>query len=385
MYRRRNNNIPSKINEEKKVENKENQNEPVIKAIYKPRQDAPDYGNSPMLNVLRPTIYFEESSEDIHYVTFNKMVDILFSEGYLNVKKTEWYKDNTKQWSEAFTNTTNYERSTFIPGDIIFTHNEHMSFALLITAIYSSFDDKSPSLYLDYNPPVGGNIIENSEDTMLLQSFNTCNGTVYMFKHNTKFEDIKPYVSTFKTGTEAGKYRKLVPSNLSEATNNEEPSDYTFNRKSNKKDDNDVKPDGYPVKTELPTITTTTPKQFNLKNGIPVEGWLIYFKSTKNSEGTTDEQGPSNIIGDVIASGKIIITKVGEYLSLNGICRIPHIDSTSTTPSGTFYYNGNNIRVVAEPLNSEHYQQNYGDNESETPITVKSSGIYSLSQIIAKA
>lgn len=364
MYRRRNI-INNKVNEEKKVEKKEIKEEPVIKAVYKPRQVTAPYGNAPMLNVLRPINYFENN--DGHYVPFNKMVDIVFSEGYLNVKDTEYYKESSKYWREAFTDTTDYERSTFMPGDLIYTHNGHISYAFLINAVYPSFDINDPKSFLDYNPPVGGNPEEDPESKYLLQSFNACNGYVYMFKHGTTLEKIKEYISVYKSGTEQGKYRKLIPSNLSEPTNNEEPADYTFNRRSNKKDEAGTPPQGYPQASDLPKSSTT--KQFNLQEGVCVEGWLIYMTSTAEPEGT-EVQKPSNIRGDIVKSGKIIITKVGDYLSLGGICRFPYIDSTATEPKGKFYYNGENTRVAAEPLNSEHFQQNYGDEQGERDIEV---------------
>ena len=335
-----------------------------------------------MLNVLRPINYFGENTG--YYVPFNTMVDIVFSEGYLNVKDTTYYKESSKYWKEAFTDTTNYERSTFMPGDLIYTHNGNISYAFLINAVYASFDNNQPKSYLDYNPPVGGNPEEDPESKYLLQSFNACNGYVYMFKHGTTLENIKNYISVYKTGTEQGKYRKLIPSNLSEPTNNEEPADYTFNRRSNKKADEETQPDGYPQASDLPKVpSTTTTKQFNLQEGVCVEGWLIYMTSTANPEDTTQEQKPINIRGDIIKSGKIIITKVGEFLSLGGICRFPYIDSSSTTTTkGNFYYNGENTRVAAEPLNSEHFQQNYGDEQGERSIQVDDSKIYSLTGII---
>ena len=385
MYRRRVNRNVDKINEIKPVKEevkevkeikevrKEIKNEPVIKAIYKPRREVNDYGKVPMLNILRPINYLDENTENYHYVPFDKMIDIVLSKGYLNVNETEYYLPTGNTWGNigddngTFKDTTNYKRETFLCGDVIFTHDDHKSIAFLITTVYENYEEGIIKSQLDYKSPVGGTV-ENEELNLILQSFNACNGNVYMFTKGTKLSDIQNYVSKDISRNE---FRKLLPSNVSAYSGETSEPNYTLNKKGDEE-----MPKDYPKKEDLPTKEEES-EQFNLINGVTVEGWLIYMKSTQESD-----QEIGNITGDVIKSGPIIITKVEQSLNLSNVFKFPYIKSTETT--GKFYYNGNDTKFANEPLNSEHYQSNYGDTMGNKLIQVSESKIYSLNQIIIK-
>lgn len=386
MYRRRQKAQEKK--EEQKIEEVEvvKPAEPEIKKVIVPRAAAQDYGNVPMVNILRKINYFSDSSET-HAVPFEKMIDIAFSSGYLNVDDKEWYKESTVNWGTlntssasevpngAYTDTTNYSRTTFMSGDVIFTKDAKKSFAFVITKVYSNYlgEDNSNndvSSVLDYHPPVGGEV-DDDIDSLVLSSFVACNGNVYMFKKNATFGNIKTFVST--TGTE-GDYVFLAP------TNKSEPAGVTSdpNRTA---PSNDNKPANYPAEADVPTAPTTTESEnkFNLTNGVVVEGWFIYMRSTE--EGSA--QAPSNITGDIIRSGPIVIAKVGSSLSLGGSLRIPYVASTSSTYS--LYYDGNDTKFACEPLNSEQYQVNYGDVTGSRNFTITESKIYSLANVMKYA
>ena len=98
MYRR-------KKQVEKKEEPKQQPHpkpEPVIAKIVPPlRGDGiVSYGKVPMVNVLRNIKYFSETGG--HSVTFEKMIDIAFSEGYLNVDQSGWYIDSGLSWGSVY-------------------------------------------------------------------------------------------------------------------------------------------------------------------------------------------------------------------------------------------------------------------------------------------
>ena len=389
MYRRRQKAQEKK--EEQKIEEVEvvKPAEPEIKKVIVPREAAKDYGNVPMVNILRKINYFNGSSET-HAVPFEKMIDIAFSKGYLNVDDKEWYKETNVNWGTidtsseeestngAYTDTTNYSRSIFMSGDVIFTKDANKSFAFVITKVYSNYlgEDNSSndvSSVLDYHPPVGEETVDDI-DSLVLSSFVACNGNVYMFKKNATFGDIKTFVST--TGTE-GDYVFLAP------TNKSEPAGVTSDPNRTVPSSAD-KPANYPGSDDVPTAPTTgSENKFNLTNGVVVEGWFIYMRSSE--EGSA--QAPSNITGDIIRSGPIVIAKVGSSLSLGGSLRIPYVASSSESSSSTYslYYDGNDTKFACEPLNSEQYQVNYGDVTGSRNFTITDSKIYSLVNVIKYA
>lgn len=381
MYRRRQPRI-QKSEEIKHVEKKEERKEePVIKAVVKPQRNTTYTEACPMVNILRDIKYFGEqdaTGSEHYYVPFNTMVDIALSQGYLNVRDTTYYKDG--EWNGAYEDTTNWKRNTLMSGDIIYTHDDHTSFAFLISKVYKDSSASDASSELDMNPPVD-QAKDNSEEQQYLSSFVTCNGTVYMFKKDAKFVDIKNYVSQYTNNEE---YRKLVPSNVSEyvAAN----SDNSF---SSCKTADNVKPDGYPKNMDdLPTQLGNgdSADQFNfLSGGVVVEGWLIYMKSTVNSETAGAVQDTKNIIGDIIRTGPTIISVISKKtLSIGSTYNMPFIlaGSYDASTSPKMSYNGNSTKFASEPLNSEHYQQNYGDTQSLKQIAVKETTIHSLTKII---
>lgn len=392
MYRRRQQRIQRQEEIIKPIEKKViKKQEPVIKAVVKPqRKDNFDQYSAPMVNILRNEKYFGEIG-DTHYVPFGKLVDTVLSKGFLNVNQSPYYIDTiSNDWHESYEDTTNYNRNTFMCGDIIYTHDDKRSIAFLITKVYSGTgetQDNSIESELDMDPPVGPKE-EDPDDGRYLSSFVNCEGTVYMFKEGTKFENIKEFASKYTSGDNNGQYRKLYASNLSkyDGRNSSVDSVFTSVRKGDGEDE-DEKPQNYPQERDLPTAPEQEKEnQFNLTKGVVVEGWLIYMKS--NKEGS--EQTPDNIIGDIIRTGPITISLVGSYLSLSGVLKFPFLKKTVDqdtseiiiTP-GTFYYNGNSTDFASEPLNSEHYQNNYNDTKGSRMLTVDESSIYSLKQIIA--
>ena len=305
-----------------------------------------------------------------------KMIDIVFSKGYLNVKEDPNYLDTSKSWDQAFTDTTNYERNIFICGDVIYVHDAHKSIALLITKVYEDDENGKTSSQLDYQPPVGKDSDDvNTEDSKIVQSFNTCEGTVYMFKKGVTFGEIKQFASQYTSGSNSGEYRKLYPSNVSKYDNENSDPTFTLNKKEEGEQTGEL-PEGYPTQGDIPKYTEgTTEDKFNLTNGVTIEGWLIYRRSTVDSTSTTEVQEPINITGDIIKTGPIVISKVGTTLNVGSVFKIPY-------NNGNFYYNGEATKFSSEPLNSEHYQSNYGDTTGNNVIQINESKIYSLTKIL---
>ena len=154
MYRR-------KKQVEKKEEPKpQKKPEPVVSKVVIPAKKLGDeYGNVPMINVLRKIEYLNDVSEGSHSVPFEKMIDIAFSKGYLNVDDTAWYIGSGLTWGSvyqpanpsadpaeeeqagAFTDTTDYKRDTFMCGDVIFTKDDKI---------------ESPKSSSSSFPPTGG-------------------------------------------------------------------------------------------------------------------------------------------------------------------------------------------------------------------------------------
>lgn len=358
MYRRKQKKIETKENKENKLNEekeqieeikpiKEIKNEPIIKAIYKPKT-ALNYGDVPMVNILRNIDYFN-NDENYYSVSFGTLIDICLSKGYLNLKENINYIGDSQTWGKAYINTSNYIRNTFVCGDVIFCRNSHKSFAFLISKVYKSYNyggngSSEISSQLDMNPPVGPKA--DNKDDKILSSLVACDGTVYMFHKGCKLGDIKEHLSTY---TSNGELREMQPSNKSEYTGiNPEPS---FN---SKKAGNDELPEYYPSENVIPKPNQDPEYEniYNLKYGTTVEGWFIYMKSTSE----TELQTPDNIIGDIIFSGPIQITVLneGKLLSIGQFIQVPYGD-------GNFGYRGDSSGMNSTPLNSEFYQRNYGD------------------------
>jgi hypothetical protein len=289
----------------------------------------------------------------------------------LNVSETEYYKNG--EWNESYENTTNWKRDTFMSGDVIYTHDTHTSFAFLITKVYKGqAADNSISSELDMEPPVGPKE-DNTEDEQILSSFVACTGTVYMFKEGVKFKDIKGNVS--KLG-EDGAYRKLYPTNVSEYYGRNSDPNFTSCKKTEEQ-----RPEFYPSKEDLPIEEGATANQFNLTSGVVVEGWLIYMKSTVNSESDGAVQDTKNIIGDIIRTGPIVVSVLSKTtLNLGSTYSLPfYLESGNNQMT----FNGDSTKFASEPLNSEHYQLNYGDTVGSNSIPVNTTRIYSLSAVLA--
>lgn len=388
MYRR-------KKQVEKKEEPKQQphpKSEPVIAKIVPPLrgEGIVSYGKVPMVNVLRDIEYFSVATG--HSVTFEKMIDIAFSEGYLNVDQSGWYIDNNLSWGSvyqpgdpnaepavaekagAFRDTTDYTRSTFMCGDVIFTRDANKSFAFLITKVYSNYIgegmENDVQSVLQYKPPNGTGEDDNDLENSYLSSFSLCNGDVYMFTRNAQFKDIKAYVS--KDTNKNSEYRVLHPSNVS--VHKGETTNTNFTAGKGAAPTTKV-PDDYPKKNDVPLEDADEAGHFNLTNGTVVEGWFIYMKS----EAEEANQTAANITGDIVRTGPIVIAKIGNSISIGNSMRLSH---GTTTVSASLYYDGNDTKLASEPLNSEHYQKNYGDAVGSKSYVLTDLRIFSLKAIM---
>ena len=381
MYRRRQQRIQRQEEVIKPVEKKvEKKQEPVIKAVVKPQRKEVITEDCAMVNILRANKYFETEDSEHFYVPFDKMIDIALSKGYLNVNQTSYYMTDN-DWHLSYDKTTNWQRDTFICGDVIYTHNSNTSFAFLITKVYKSSADKGViTSELDMDPPVGPK--EDDELSHILSSFVACTGTVYMFKEGTTLNNIIDYVSI--DTSKNNDLRRLYPTNVSEYKGRNENPNFTMGKKGE-----DAMPENYPTKEYLPTELeegSSLKNQFNLSTGVVVEGWLIYMKSTVDSAGDNPElkQEPKNITGDIIRTGPIVISTISkESLNLGSTYTLPFITSSNELFSMT--YNGDSTKFASEPLNSEHYQGIYGDAQGLKNYTVPEVEIYSLKSILEKA
>lgn len=369
MYRRK-----QKIQEKKepkveKVETKPVVNsEPEIKKVVAPRKEEGE-GKAPMLNILRDIEYFGNPGEATK-VDFNEMVNTVFSSGYLNVDTTAWYKYGST-WSESFKDTTNYKRNSFMCGDVLYFADAKRTFAFLITAVYSKFFGEGSnanvvSSALQYNPPVGvGGNDETEAENPFLSSFVTCDGDVYMFAKGKKFNDLAEELISKDSTT--GEYRVLHPSNVSQYKGPSEVPNYTGKHGETPESE---KPSNYP--TSVPVVPETEQSaQFNLNNGTVVEGWFIYMKKVEEVT-----------VGDIIRTGPVVIAKVGDMLTIGNSFRIPFITEGSIE---NMYYDGNDTKLASEPLNSEHYQKNYGDTVGSRQLALTDSKIFSLEAILKYA
>ena len=403
MYRRRQNKTIQQPEEKKVIKE-----EPQIKAIVTPKQGGSNgipY-SCPMINVLRDINYFKdpnpETIDESHPklcnpVAFQEMVNILLSQGYLNMKISEYWKSG-ESWGASYTDTTDYKRSTFLPGDVIYTKSDYLTVALLIDKVYSTFygnGDKNNKVdsTLPINPP--GSEIETVLDTLVLSTFTATNGSVFSFAKGVQFKDLtnakdgKNLVS--KYNNENGTYRQLIPTNISEFKGYSGQGDipqYSLN----KKDGNGL-PDEYPKNEsswpiELEDSETTIKDHYNLSSGVFVEGWLIYMRkdATESSKSDYSSNAENYITADVIKSGPILITKVGETLCLDSVFKIPFVKEPTTQgeqrTKKSFNYSGNVTKFASEPLNSDHYQLNYGDTVGSNTIQIDTSRIYSLTAVI---
>ena len=379
MYRRRQQRVQPKVEEvEKKVEKKE---EPVIKAVVKPSRKTIITDICPMVNILRDVKYFGVDQATSHYVPFDTMIDIALSKGYLNVEQSDYYlagEQGQKDWHTGYIDTTNYEREKFICGDVIYTHDEHASFAFLITKVYkdSPTSDAGISSELQMDPPVEP-AENNTERETILSSFVACTGTVYMFKNGITLGDLADNDFVSKEGEE---FRKLYPTNTSKYNGQNTNTNFTSMKTEG------TKPEDYPTVDDLPIEVTdeTKKNQFNLKYTAVVEGWLIYMKSSE----VADNQTPSNITGDIIRTGPISISVISKTkLCLGSTYYLPFIkldSSSSSTQTAPMTYNGDSTKFASEPLNSEHYQKNYSDSQAFKSVQVPETVIYTLSEIINK-
>ena len=378
MYRRK----TPKANPVQPVEpnNKEEKKEPVIKAVVSSTRGATCQTYCPMINVLRPLDYIQRKKDN--YVTFERMIDIILSEGYLNADFDHYTEGvtgltPTPSWSDIYQETTTYRRSTFVAGDVIFTRDNNKTIALLISTVYSEGAKSDVTSKLKYAPPVGGEIIDDFKKEML-SSFSDCKGNVYMFKAGVKLEDLINHKDSItniasdlisKNADES--YRKLEPTNMSifkginpKATS--DPQVFTTPVENNGYDPKDT--DQYPV-------VDNNLNQFNLSSGVTVDGWLIYMYDTA----TTGDN--ATIVGDVIKTGPIVITTIGKKsLSVDNTMTFPLITSAET--QGNFTYTGNVTKFASEPLNSQQYQVNFGDTSAVETLTVFESKIYTFKKFV---
>ena len=379
MYRRK----TPKANPVQPVEHpkKEEKNEPVIKAVVAAPRGDQITTYCPMINTLRPIKYIERGAGDEGVsVPFDTMIDIVLADGYLR-GDFDHYKEGVdgtiSSWRDIYTDSTGYKRSTFVAGDVIFTRDGKKTIAFLINTVYKGGVGSSKTSELAVDSPVS----ENKDDQMetYLSSFSDCKGNVFMFEQgvkflelvnhkNTKNDVVRDLVSKWTSGSNKDEYRKLEPTNMSvydkaNPNMNNEPTFTEPKRGETKYID--------PTENYYPEEPKTSATSFQLTSGVTVDGWLIYMYST--AETVT----PASIVGDIIRTGPIVITTVGsETLSLGGIFTFPWIATGAT--SGKFTYTGNATRFASEPLNSQHYQLNFGNTVADENLDVTESQIHTF-------
>lgn len=418
MYRRRQNRSVQMNNEQQqqqqnKVEDKpqveaqtiQEYHEPVIKATVshvppKKLVDTP-INYCPMVNTLRAIDYFGKTG--VKSVSFEDMVDVLFSEGYLNVSKDTYdhyfvadstmpsgYKPKegdaiSQNWNGLYTTTSNYDRDTFVAGDIIFGRSQNITVAFLISKVYKGSSTNGTSSVLDYNPPVGGDKkIEQKEDSIRLSTFSDVEGNVYSFALDVQLNDLLNGKYTLngveKTNLvsvdiQTQKPVILVPTNQSkDAENTSAPQGRTATQIATSAE--------YPLADLFPEEKTgEISNRYNLTTGVNVEGWLIYMYYTGSETGESESKlDPSKIVSDVIKTGPITISTIGaELLELGGVFKYP-FKGPSTSPQEIvkFEHTGNNTRFASEPLNSQQYQANFGEIQSINELDFIESNIHTL-------
>ena len=386
MYRRRNQKQVQQ--QEQPVEKKEQpkKEEPVIKYAVPARggEAITDFGYAPMLNTLRNLNYFNITGKPL---SFGYLINVVLSNGYLNgdfseYKKGSWTNTSatdlpagTNNWLDLYTKTTNYSRSTFCAGDVIFFKTASMSFAYLIDKVYKGDENSSADSVLKYTYPVQLDGNRKDVDGEFLSSFTTCSGTVYMFNATATFKDVKSFASTLY-----GAYRCIEPTNVSAFSKHETSDGRTTNSTERKTDSNKYQPS----QTSFPKAATTgLESQFNLTSGVIVEGWLIYMSSSVDITGDTPSGGASgnlaNVVGDIIKTGPVAITTLAnKTIDLGGVIKIPYKETSATDVK--VHYSGNATRFASEPLNSEQYQAMYGDSEGMNELTATEVEIYSFTK-----
>ena len=124
--------------------------------------------------------------------------------------------------------------------------------------------------------------------------------------------------------------------------------------------------------------------QFNLKSGVVVDGWLIYMRNENNiAAGTAITKDIyAKVVGDIIKSGPIAITTLAnKTIDLGGVIKIPYY----TAETNKVHYSGNSTRFASVPLNSEQYQEMYGDTEGSSDVTITEAAIYSFKKNVTDA
>jgi len=411
MYRRRQNRSVQMNNEQQQQQNKveekpqvqaqtiQEYHEPVIKATvsHVPPKKLVESGRwCQMINTLRNIDYFSKTG--VKSISFGDMVDTILSEHYLNLnkgvyayefKKTQDNKyepDETKIVessateatilpSQMYTQTKNYERKTFVAGDVIFGKSENITVAFLITRVYDGSGKQTTSV-LDLNPPVGADtIVENDDEYgVRLSTFSDVEGNVYAFAWDVKLSDL--IAAKYKPGDsvdevqdlvskENGEYVKLIPTNQSKDAENAKPSNRTATLSKSAQ---------YPDAKYFPISVQGDEEkqnQFNLSTGVIVDGWLIYMYDT--NEVGVEKADPSKFVGDVIKTGPISITTISSStIQLGETFRYPFSIENS------FEHKGNSLQFASEPLNSQHYQANFNDTQGIRSLTLNESNIYTL-------
>lgn len=412
MYRRRNQRVQQGIpvvppkqehpQEKPQEQPKQKQEEPVIKAaIAAQRKGTVHNKYCPMINVLRGIDYFGANGANQHYVSFETMVDILLSKGYLNGKistYTQQYYDDkegadkpnvpastSNTWSEIYTNTTSYKRDMLCAGDVLYAHDDHKTVAFLVNTVYKSSADSESDSTLDINPPIGMEQAPVDDGLgVVLSTLVDCNGTVYPFANGVTLRQLVEYQSQqgqtcLVSKTTDEKLRKLVPTNMSThaGTNPDATGDNpTFTAKVGGPEDDEEVKDYTPAYENLATYDQNG-ASFQMNTSI-ADGWLIYMYSTK-TEAEAGDNYYASIVADVIRTGAIMITPLGKGNSISlggGVLTFPYI--AEGAGSAKFSYTGNCEGFASEPLNSEKYQINYGDTKAIRSFNVTESSIYTF-------
>lgn len=411
MYRRRN---QKQVQQEQKVEEKkvEKKEEPVIKYVVQPRGAAmPEIGKVPMLNTLRSIDYFNITSTAQKPVSMKYVVNTLLSHGYLNADFAYYNDDNEStpkkftsddgDWSALYQDTTNFNRKTFAPGDLImFKTNTasagNLTVGLLIDKIYTTKASETgleEESKLKYDPPVPLENVRTSDPFEVeVSGLQDCKGISYMFNEGTKLRDIAKFCSYTADQTEGSeKYseiRKLEPTNMSEfaGVDSRYVTTNSWGKTARKTgDDNYIPPytDATDIGSRPYPAASGSDSQFNLTSGVIVDGWLIYLTGNYTDAGTSttiDNEatafalaGVQTIMGDVVKTEKVAITTIGnQILNVGNIFQIPYSVTKQVV------YSGNSTKFASEPLNSEQYQLKYGDTVGERYFTITEQKIYSL-------
>lgn len=408
MYRRRN---QKQVQQEQKVEEKkvEKKEEPVIKYVVQPRgADMPEIGKVPMLNTLRNIDYFNITSADQKPISMKYVVNTLLSHGYLNADFAYYNNDNQatpkkftsdgSDWSALYIDTTNYNRKTFAPGDLImFKTNTasagNLTVGLLIDKVYTTKASEAgleEESKLNYDPPVPlENVGTSNPFDVEVSGLQDCRGVSYMFNEGTKLKDVAKFCSYTANQIEGeedySQIRKLEPTNMSAFAGVNSAyvvSGGSWGNSARKEgEDNWIPP--YTDATDIgsrpyPVASgSTLESQFNLTSGAIVDGWLLYLTGT-----TTDIDkettafslaGVQTIMGDVVKTEKVAITTIGnQILNIGNVFQIPFSATKQVV------YNGNSTKFASEPLNSEQYQKKYGDTVGDRYFTISEQKIYSL-------